>query len=195
MAASPAKPTEVYELTFAANDFAALQTVDEADLDRLVDTFDGTPRASAWEPLRMFWETEDGAFAPSDFSRVAGGGLVFNARALEALGDLLEGRGELLPLELIDGGDYHIFNVTRLIDALDEERSELAYFRSGRIMDVDRYEFVSEKLVDQTIFKLPQFPRSPYYVTDAFVSRAERAELTGFDFERVWGKTAPARRG
>jgi len=192
MAAPPTRPSAVYKLSSQANDYAALQLVDDYDLDRF-DAFDGTPIAASWEPLRMFWETENGAFAPSDFSRVPGTGLIFSARALEALSDLLEGRGELLALEVADGSDYHLFNVTRVIDALDEERSELAYFSSGRVMDVDRYEFRPEELEGETLFKLAQFPRSRLYVTDAFVERAERAQLTGFDFGRLWDREASER--
>jgi len=196
MGASPTRPSAVYELAYQANDYAALQTVDDHGFNRVSDpdAFDGTPMAASWEPLPMFWETEDGAFAPSDFSRVAGGGLVFSARALEALSDLLEGRGELLEIEVVDGSDYHLFNVTHVIDALDEERSEVAYFSDGGVMDVKRYEFRPEELEGETLFKLSQLSHSyDHYVTDAFVERAERAELTGFDFGRLWDRDASER--
>jgi hypothetical protein len=40
-----------------------------------------------------------------------------------------------------DDEEYHAFNCTRLSDALDEQRSGLLYFESGRLMLVERHEF------------------------------------------------------
>jgi hypothetical protein len=179
---------DVYTLGSLPDEYAALLTVDDGDLDRL-QPFDGSPMADAWSPIRMHWETEGGDPIP-DFDITVGGGLAFNARALEALGDLLEGRGELLPVNVEgDGGGPHwVFNLTHLSDALDEERSDVARFKSsGRIMDIDRYEFDPERLSGETIFKLAQRPRSQYYATDEFRVRVEEAGLTGFDFrQRIW---------
>lgn len=130
-----------------------------------------------------------GRKAPGEqFQLVAGGGLVFDARALEALGDLLEGRGELLPLDVQDDEEeYRLFNVTRVSDALDEDQSELKRFSSdGRIMRVVRFAFDADRLAGETIFKLVQRPNYNY-VTEVFRERAEAAALTGFRWrEPVW---------
>lgn len=176
----------VYILDFDANDFAALHTVSEDDIERFSD-FDGTSRARRWRPVKVFWETEQGAFPQSDFTTISGAP-IFNARAIEVLGDLLEGRGELLPLEPIDGASpCWAFNITRLTDALNEDRTEFAYFRSGRTMDVDRYVFDAERLAEETIFKLSPLPDLYRYVTDRFRRRAEEAGLTGLVWDRcVW---------
>ena len=52
---------------------------------------------------------------------------VFSRRAIEALGDLLEGNGEILPTTC-EGDEIFFFNVTRVIDALDESDSEVIGF-------------------------------------------------------------------
>ncbi len=62
-------------------------------------------------------------------------------RAAEVLQPILEGNGELLPLDC-EEGDYFIFNVTRVVDALDESDSDLVKFPDGkRIMEVKRFVF------------------------------------------------------
>lgn len=187
MADSLTSVSEVHILDFDANRFAGLLCADERDLDRLVGRFHGAPIGDRWEPIHMYWETNNGSRPVSDFSTISGGGIVFNDRALEALGDLLEGRGELLPLEVEGAGEHHVFNVTRISDALDDDRSEFVYFRSGRVMDIDTYEFDPQRLSAETIFKLPQIAAMYKFVTDVFRRRVQEAGLTGFIWDRrVW---------
>lgn len=192
---SPTSPAEVYTLAFDANRYAGLLCVDENDLNLLVDRFDGAPMGSGWQAIEMLWQTEENGLPIPDFGTIAGGGLVFNARALEALDDLLEGRGELLPLQVEGGNDYYAFNITRLSDALDEERSRFKRFEdTGRIMRILRYEFDAGRLASETIFKIQQKPRSHEYVTASFRKRVEEAGLTGFTWDRcVWNEAATAR--
>lgn len=172
-----------------ADRFESFVIVDDEEHTRLLNQFDGTPMAQSWSPVRITVLREgpgEEDLPPSDFPAL-GRIPVFSARAADALAGLLEGRGELLPLDY-DDGEYYAFNVTRLSDALDETRSELEYFESsGRIMDIARYEFIPERLVTETIFKLPQIPEMYEYVTDVFVGRVEERGLTGFVFNRcVW---------
>jgi len=125
---------------------------------------------------------------------------VFSARAVEALSDLLEGRGELLPLEVEGGGDLYrelyAFNITRLSDALDEAKSELKRFESdGTIMRVERFEFDPGRLAGETVFKLAQMPEWHDFVTGAFMRRVQEAGLRGFSFDwRVWSPGGDAER-
>jgi uncharacterized protein DUF1629 len=178
---------DVYILEADANNYAGLLTVDDYDIDKL-EPFDGSPMADGWTPVRMYWETEGSRPIP-DFDEVSGG-LAFNERAVEALGDLLEGHGELLPIEVEGegGGPHWLFNCTRLSNALDEERSEVERFEaSGRILHVSRYEFDPRELAGEAIFKLAQKPRAHHYATDTVRDRVEQAGLRGFLFEqRIW---------
>lgn len=168
---------------FAADDFAGLALLDDRDLDALGD-FTGEPRAPGWKPVRMCWTSSAGLPVP-DIAQQAGG-LVLNERARDVLGDLLQGRGELLDLDVQDAGPHWIFNVTRISDALDEHASELKRFRSGRIMDIERYVFDPAKLAGDTIFRLRQRPALRLYCTDAFKRRVEQGELRGLDFIPIW---------
>lgn len=111
---------------------------------------------------------------------------VFSPGAVLALGDSLEENGELLPITC-EGQEYYLLNVTRLVDALDESNCQIERFDDGRIMTIDRYSFVEEKLIGVVLFKLPQDPLGYVYVTDRFVNRVNGARLKGFKFPLIWG--------
>lgn len=176
---------DVYKLYADANRFQNFHIPSDEDGFRLLDQFDGTPLADSWTPLAV--EVLDGHedWPTSDFPSL-GRIPVFGAHAVAELSDLVDGRGELLPLDF-DQGEYFAFNVTRLSDALDEERSEFKYFSDGDVMDIKSYEFAPERLAAETIFKLPQIPEMYEFVTDVFVERVHERELTGFLFnQKVW---------
>jgi hypothetical protein len=110
---------------------------------------------------------------------------VFNRNAVNALYDMLEPNGELLPI-ICEGENYFLFNVTRLINALDEDSCDLERFDDGRIMDIDRYSFFKDRLRGTVVFKLPQDSLGWVYVTDPFVMRVKATGLRGFKFPLVW---------
>jgi hypothetical protein len=171
----------VYLLAPKTEGFQDLALTKESDLDLVHDNFRGESMAADWVSLAV--DILDRHLEPSDFPAM-GSVPVLSGRAAEALRDVLERHGELLPLE---GGDYFAYNVTKLPDALDEDASEVKYARSGRVIRIVRYELRRDALQGIEIFKLPQQPRSNCYVTDAFVARVDDAGLVGFDFSRrVW---------
>jgi hypothetical protein len=111
----------------------------------------------------------------------------FTARAVDRLHGVLEGAGQLLPLESADG-EYYLWHVTRVIDALDETGSSIVRFESsGRIMMVDRWAFLSVMLGDVLAFKVPQLPRAFTFVTDAFHREFTAHGLVGLQTESLWG--------
>ena len=109
----------------------------------------------------------------------------FTGRAIERIGNLLRESGQVLPLLSADG-EYYLWNVTTIIDALDEERCELHRFSSGRVMAVQRWAFRAGMLREATAFKIPQLLRAFTFVTGAFVDRLADSGLTGLAPERVW---------
>ena len=156
----------------------------EEDVMEFARRFDGTPMKSAWKVRESF------SFVPrlmpkGDCPNFGTHVPVFNPRSVEILADLLEGNGELLPIRC-DGEDYFLFNVTRVVDALDQQNSDLDLFDDGDILEIDRHVFIPEKLPSLSIFKIPQMVLADVFVTDPFVDRVESAGLKGFDFELVW---------
>ena len=112
-----------------------------------------------------------------------------NFHTVEALSDLLRENGQILPL-LSEDGDYCVYNVTTLLDALDEDRSVVKRFSSGRVMGVQRFAFRPQIIGAHPIFKIPQLPRAHTFITDAFLSRVQSARLTGLAPKRLWDGTS-----
>jgi hypothetical protein len=110
---------------------------------------------------------------------------VFNRRAVEALADFPGPNGELPPITC-QGEEHFLFNVTRLVDALDEDSCDPERFDDGRILDIDRYAFFPDKLIGETVFKLRPDPLGRVYVTDPFRQRVLETGLRGFAFPLVW---------
>jgi hypothetical protein len=110
----------------------------------------------------------------------------FSARASDALRDLLEPHGELLPLDS-DRGDYHLFNVTRIVDGLDAARSVCEFWSDPptTAIDIERYAFRAEVVSDLPIFRVYEDPMTTL-VTEPFVARVRERGLQGFLFHRLW---------
>lgn len=153
-----------------------------ADIEEM---FRGESVASGWQPVVAEFSEKLPRRRVGDFPRW-GSIPVFSEQAAEALADILGSSGELLPIRC-DGISLRAFNVTRVADILDEERSDLERFSSGRVMRISRYEFDARKIpADLSIFKLPSRLPSRVFVTDLFVRRVQDADLRGFRFEQLW---------
>jgi hypothetical protein len=85
-----------------------------------------------------------------------------------------------------DEAEYAFFNITNVVDALDEAKSELKYFSDGGFHRVLRYAFKPEAVRDQLLFKIPQQPGGFAFVTDRFVEIVKANGLTGFGFDKKW---------
>lgn len=180
----------VYELKSDVENYRWLTMVREEDFDALT-SFDGTLVGAAWKPYTVEPISDDlnAGRSLSDFPTL-GTVPTFSQRAVDTLLDVLVENGEVLPLTS-EAGNFYAYNVTLVVDALDEERSETKRFQSsGRIMRVIRYEFYPERLAGLSLFKVPQLATE--FVTDAFVRRVREADLTGFDFREVWSDVGAA---
>ena len=146
---------------------------------------DGRAVAPSWRPRAVRWPGRGNAprQVRGDFLTL-GAAPVFSERAVDALLDLLVPAGELLPLACRDGR-YYLYNVTQVLDALDERRSELRRFQTCGLLRVVRPEFRPEALRGAMVFKVPQL-RGAVYVTSLFVRRVAEAGLTGFKFPPLW---------
>ena len=76
--------------------------------------------------------------------------------------------------------------MTNTIDCLNYDKSELKRFSSsGRVMKVIKYAFKTNKLANEIIFKLPEFPKSISYVTEEFKKTVEENDIKGFKFKEL----------
>lgn len=117
--------------------------------------------------------------------------MVLSRRALEVLLPHIGNLGQVLPLAFGEA-EYSFFNVTNVVDALDEAASELKYFPDGGFQRVLRYAFDPEAVRDQWLFKIPQQRGGFLFVTDRFVELIQSSGLTGFKFKPVWSDEAAA---
>lgn len=115
----------------------------------------------------------------------------FSRRAGDALRDVLEPNGELLPLDS-ELGEYYFYNITTVLDVFDAAKAKCFWSpsRPSIAMDIEYFAFHREKLVGQTIFRFLENPVMTV-VTDEFVRRVYAAGLNGFQFNKIW----PFRRG
>jgi len=129
---------------------------------------------------------EEGERAYCDFPWLGEHAPLLRRPAVEALAAFLRPYGELVPLR---GEEVWLFNVTHVIDALDEARSRIVRFDDGDILAIERYAFDAGRIGTAEAFKLPM-RASPVFVGDAFVERVRKAGLRSVSFEPVWSSGA-----
>ena len=110
----------------------------------------------------------------------------FSEHAIHTLGPMLSDHGEFAPIQMDEPVKYFGFNPTTVVDILDESRSEIVRFSSGRVMAVDRHVLLACVKQLPPIFKIPQTRRNTTYVNEAFVARVKATGLTGFKFNLLW---------
>ena len=178
----------VYSLVADADNYQKLDLVDEDKDWEIIYKFNGKPLAAEWRPLRVEIMDEDtGDVLPqSDCPLLFTGAPALSRRAAEILKPFLARNGELLPLDF-GTEEYFVFNVTSVVDALDEEASEIVRFPDGKkVMDIKRFTFIPSRLEGVDLFKLSQQPLGGVFVTDGFVQAVRQAGLLGFHFEWLW---------
>ena len=146
-----------------------------------------------WTPLWVYPlnPAEDGqAPTKADMPWHGSSVLVLKQRAREALGKVLADEAEMLPLYCDEGEELWLVNAWRVVDALDEELSQVERFSSGRIMTVHRYAFREEAVAGLRCFRIPQQP--VMFVTDEVAEAARAAGLRGTTFRPLWSGGASA---
>lgn len=110
---------------------------------------------------------------------------ILNEKSYKVLYPYLKNHSQIFKIKS-DNKIFYVVNVIDIIDCLNYDKSELKYFSSsGRVMDVEKYVFKTEKLKNATIFKLPEFPKSISYVTEEFKKAVEENNITGFKFKEL----------
>ncbi|TWU06411.1 hypothetical protein [Stieleria varia] len=114
---------------------------------------------------------------------------VFSRRAVEAVRDLLEPHGELLPVDS-KFGLYYAFQTTTLAPGiLDTKKTSGIRLddNPNYFYDISQYHFYKSKLKSQkaAIFRIPEHP-SRVLTGDKFRSRVESNKLLGFFFDPIW---------
>lgn len=151
----------------------------------------GGQSQTGWHAPRMEFlrEHEDGTPRHhSDFPWLGEHVLVVRPKALKLLRPTLEPYGEFLPLRSDE--PISLFNVTNVVDALDEERSRIVRFDGGGIMIIESLVLRPDAIGDAEIFKLPERADgvrvSSIYLRETIVRRIGELGLKGIAFDMVW---------
>lgn len=175
----------VFEMQGDAETYRWLTAIEESDFNVLADLAHVSV-GDAWRPIAVEWIDDDlNAGKPKSDYPTLGSTPVLSQRAIDELMEVLVENGEILPLNGDSAEQYYVYNVTRILDALDTDKSDAIWFGPGRIMMMKRYAFRDAELEGATIFKVPQL-RVQVFVTEPFVERIESSGLTGFSFREVW---------
>jgi len=158
------------------------------------------PIPEPFPPIAVRYETNWKDLSPSqrrllrkgnlpkgDFPSLFGSEVIFSERAFQALWPLIQNSAQAIPLQCEDTQLY-LIHVTNFVDCLDCSRSKIQWlsgFEGKIIFQVHHYEFHEEKLIGQTIFKIPQL----YTLT--FVSGAFKAAVEEHGLEGLLWKTLP----
>lgn len=139
------------------------------------------PLAEHWRPMPVV-----GPVNPfNDYPCLGLVNPVFSRRAVDALGDMLEANGDLLPLDT-KIGEYYLYVVQTKIDALNVPGSDVRRSRGDEVAArIVYFDFIPSRLANATIFRIPEQPNYTL-VTDRFKDRVERSGLNGFEFAKVW---------
>jgi len=164
-------------------DYLGLKNVDDWEIINDFYEFNGKSIARTWNPIDVVVDVENKI---GDSLYLFPGGPVFSERAVEVLWEFLEDKAEILPIKFTKG-NYFIINTTNVLQAVDIERSNVIRFQSsGRIMMFESIEFIKEKVVNQSIFKIIELPKSLVFVSDLFKEKVMKNNLSGFKFTEVW---------
>ncbi|MFQ0990843.1 hypothetical protein [Gilliamella apicola] len=116
-----------------------------------------------------------------DFSGFLGPFLVFSESALTALADILEPRGQLLPVitESKRKQFFGYYPTNPLSGCFDKEKSVYEEWPNG--LKIEKTFLIAKNITDDYLFSIEE-SISRVFVTDKFKQRVEDANLLGFDF-------------
>jgi hypothetical protein len=125
----------------------------------------------------------------SDFPAYLPSTAFLSARAVDRLRPILLACGEILPIDLTNDHDiFYLFNVTRVINAVDMQRSEFMELPSGSIGPCELLVFNPALIPsDAFFFKNTQMgPATRIFATEQAVAAVLRVNLTGYEFRLAW---------
>ena len=153
----------------------------------------GKPIKTRWKPIRVerIRATAREVGRPSDAPYVFMSGiLVFRRAAVDALRDILDAYGELLPLEDVGGVELYVYN-PRPLQAIDYAQSKGWRNDKGGLDVVDRHVFFPSVVEGVDIFRQADECGGDIYLSERFLQRWKQAKLKGLDFILAWDSELP----
>jgi hypothetical protein len=145
-------------------------------------------RGDPWQPLWMYMITTDAegrSRRRADMPWHGSNTMVLKEKARQVLESVLGEDAELLQAYDAEGEDLWLVHAWNVVDALDEEGSEVQHFKSGKIMEVRRWSLRAGAVEGLKCFRVPQ-QLQMMLVTDKVVTAVNAARLRGTTFRPVW---------
>lgn len=177
----------IWQITPDINNFYSLGLVDsQNNWERTNDGFRGSSLKADWKALEVFVENISDKLRLGNFPSLVGIP-VFDSKALANLEKLSESYGEFLPLICSDNVYERLwaYNVTKVIDCLDQSKSIIKRFDDGKVMWIPKIVLKLETVTGVHIFKIPEDKRNFVFVSDTFKDIVEKNELLGLLFSEV----------
>lgn len=109
----------------------------------------------------------------------------FRESVVVAMGDWLRKFGDLLEIKCSE--PIWLYDCTRVIDALDLEKSRFRRMEStGLINSISHHELKRELIQEEPVFRLAGWRVSPIYLGQEFVDRWNHHGFKGLDFDPIW---------
>lgn len=152
--------------------------------------FDGRSKPNWTPPLvRVYNPLQE----RGNFFHFAAGALAFDNVAREAMSDLFERSGEVLPLRT-EGDELFVLNVTTCVNVLEHNAAVWSTSPStGQKLRIKEYVFRPDLFPDSSVFKIPETVRGEVLTyrglngpDDEFTPRYESAGLTGLGFTLLY---------
>ena len=147
----------------------------------------GSSRKHDWKPILVerVRATRRHGFKAADFT-CSPTAFVLRRSAVDALQDILEAHGEVLPLATNDDVELFVFNPRFIIDAFDRERSTYEQVPGTNILWISKYVFIESAIRGIDIFRMPIPGAHSLFFSDRFVERVKAAKLKGTEFIKLW---------
>jgi hypothetical protein len=171
--------------TLNANGYEIV-TCGSYDDQQVLNHLDGSSRKDGWKPPRVqrVRPTRRSGNKPAELP-YGHTGFFMRRSAVDALKDVLDAHGEVLPLATDDDVELFVLNVRGVLDALDMDRSEIHRIEGTAAVSIRKHVFIESAIRSVEMFRIPLDPNIIYF-TDRFVQRVKAAKLKGTDFIKLW---------
>lgn len=175
-----------------ATGYEIILPVESSDFERFYKLI-GKPASKKWKPVRVkrIRATPRQGCKPSDAPYMfCPGVLVLRRSAVDALRDILDAHGELLPLEDTEGVELYAYN-PRALAAIDYSQSNGFRGSDGQLLSVHRHVFFPSVVEGVDIFRQAKERGGDIYLSECVLQRWKKAKLKGLDFHLAWDSDLP----
>lgn len=169
-----------YEIAVSTNGY---------DTDEAIRRLAGPSRKHDWKPLlvqlvRAGPRRASKPGKPADLP-FTGIGLIMRQSAVDALQDILDANGEILPLVTETGVELFVFNPRFILKAFDEKNTVYERYDGSSYFKIHKFVFIESVVRGIDVFYTTFGPRELYF-SDRFVARVKKARLKGTEFHQLW---------